>query len=88
MGGLPEVNIDGVTGFLNDVGDVQKMSENAISLLSDEDKLDQFKINARRESQKFDIQKIVPQYEVLYENLLKKVRISPEVGKEISFKSE
>ncbi|MDT0650723.1 N-acetyl-alpha-D-glucosaminyl L-malate synthase BshA [Autumnicola edwardsiae] len=74
-GGLPEVNIDGVTGFLNDVGDIKKMSENAISLLSDEAKLDKFKENARRESQQFDIQKIVPQYEALYQNLLKKDKV-------------
>ena len=69
-GGLSEVNIDGVTGYLSEVGDVNQMSENAIKLLSDNEKLEQFKENAFIHSQKFDLPNILPLYECLYEKLL------------------
>ena len=69
-GGLSEVNIDGVTGYLSEVGDVKQMSENAIKLLSDNEKLEQFKENAFIHSQKFDLPNILPLYECLYEKLL------------------
>jgi len=68
-GGLSEVNIDGVTGYLSKVGDVKEMSENAIKLLSDNEKLEQFKENAFIHSQKFDLPNILPLYECLYEKL-------------------
>jgi glycosyltransferase involved in cell wall biosynthesis len=35
-GGLPELNIEGVTGFLKDIGDVEGMAERAIYILEDE----------------------------------------------------
>jgi len=69
-GGLPEVNIEGVTGYLSEVGDVKQMSENAIQLLSDNEKLEQFKENAFIHSQNFDLPNILPLYECLYEKLL------------------
>ena len=69
-GGLSEVNIDGVTGYLSEVGDVKQMSENAIKLLSDNKKLEGFKENAFIHSQKFDLPNILPLYECLYEKLL------------------
>lgn len=69
-GGIPEVNIEGVSGFLSNVGDVEEMSKNAIYILSDETRLKQFKENAKKESRKFDIQNIVPQYEAIYERTL------------------
>ena len=69
-GGLSEVNIDGVTGYLSEVGDVKQMSENAIKLLADNEKLEQFKENAFIHSQKFDLPNILPLYECLYEKLL------------------
>ncbi|MDB5009812.1 MAG: bshA, partial [Mucilaginibacter sp.] len=45
-GGLPELNLDGVTGFLKDVGDVQGMADSAIYILEDEGRLATFKENA------------------------------------------
>jgi len=69
-GGLSEVNIDGVTGYLSEVGDVKQMSENAIKLLLDNEQLEQFKENAFIHSQKFDLPNILPLYECLYEKLL------------------
>ena len=68
-GGLSEVNIDDVTGYLSEVGDVKQMSENAIKLLSDNEKLKEFKENAFIHSQKFDLPNILPLYECLYEKL-------------------
>ena len=65
-GGLGEINIDGVTGFTAPVGDVAKMSKNAIELLQDETKLKAFKHNALKEAKLFDIHHIIPKYEELY----------------------
>ena len=69
-GGIPEVNIDGVTGYLSNVGNIADMAQNAIRILQDDDTLNTFKKNAKREARKFDIQNIVPLYEELYEKVL------------------
>ena len=68
-GGLPEVNVEGVTGYLSEVGNIKQMSKNAIQLLLDNDKLEKFKENAFVHSQKFDLPNILPLYECLYEKL-------------------
>jgi N-acetyl-alpha-D-glucosaminyl L-malate synthase BshA len=69
-GGIPEVNVQGVSGFLSDVGDVDDMTKNALYILSDKNRLETFKADARKESLKFDLHKIVPQYEAVYEDTL------------------
>lgn len=69
-GGLPEINEHGVTGFMSNIGDIESMSSFAIDLLSDEQKLSQFKSNAYEQAKKFDIQNIVPKYEKLYNRFL------------------
>jgi len=66
-GGLPEVNLDGKTGFLSDVGDVDEMAKNAIYILEDENRLNEFKDKALAFSKNFTIKKILPQYEKLYD---------------------
>ncbi|WP_445957127.1 N-acetyl-alpha-D-glucosaminyl L-malate synthase BshA [Yeosuana sp.] len=71
-GGIPEVNIQGVTGFLSNVGDVDDMTKNALYILSDNKRLETFKANARKEALKYDLHKIVPQYEAIYEDTLSK----------------
>ncbi len=71
-GGIPEVNSHGVSGFLSHVGDVEDMTKNALHILSDEDRLQTFKDNARKEALKFDLHAIVPQYEAIYEDTLTK----------------
>ena len=68
-GGLPEVNIDGKTGYLSDVGDVNKMANDTIDLLKDADKLNQFKNNALAHAKTFDLPNILPQYEAVYKEL-------------------
>lgn len=70
-GGLPEVNLYGKTGFLSDVGEIDEMANNAIYILEDEDRLNQFKDKALSFSKNFTIEKILPQYEELYELVTK-----------------
>ncbi len=65
-GGLPEINLQGITGYLADVGDVETMSKEAIGLLNNSAKLKQFKENAFQQALRYDIKNIVPQYEKLY----------------------
>jgi N-acetyl-alpha-D-glucosaminyl L-malate synthase BshA len=69
-GGIPEINIEGATGFLSEVGDVEEMAENAIKILVDEQTLSKFKSNALNQAKRFDIQKVLPQYESYYEEVL------------------
>ena len=69
-GGLPEINIEGETGYLADVGDVETMGIKAIELLSDENKLKTFKAKAAAHAKQFDIDTIVPRYEALYNRFL------------------
>ncbi len=70
VGGLPEININGVTGFLSKVGDIANMSAQAISILENEATLKKFKHAAALQAKKFDIHNIVPQYEALYNRFL------------------
>jgi N-acetyl-alpha-D-glucosaminyl L-malate synthase BshA len=66
-GGIPEVNNHGVTGFLSEIGAIDDMAKNAIAILENDETLEAFKKNATREAHKFDIQKVVPLYEEVYE---------------------
>lgn len=70
-GGIPEVNIDGVSGYLANVGDVDTMSAKAIDILKDDATLEKFKENAFNVASKFDIVHILPLYEDLYEKAFK-----------------
>ncbi|WP_416443967.1 N-acetyl-alpha-D-glucosaminyl L-malate synthase BshA [Leeuwenhoekiella sp. A16] len=70
-GGLGEVNVEGVSGYLNEIGDLEGMAANAISILQDDDTLARFKKQARAEARKFDIDAIVPMYEEVYLKALK-----------------
>ncbi|HEV2353565.1 MAG TPA: N-acetyl-alpha-D-glucosaminyl L-malate synthase BshA [Puia sp.] len=69
-GGLPEIAVQGETGFLDAVGDIQEMSQHAIQILEDEATLKRFKDNALAHAKNFDIHRIVPQYEALYNHFL------------------
>ena len=70
-GGLPEVNEEGVSGYLCPIGDVKAMAEKAIYILEDKTRLAQFKQNARKVAARFDEEKIIPMYEALYYNAIK-----------------
>ncbi|WP_310381315.1 N-acetyl-alpha-D-glucosaminyl L-malate synthase BshA [Flavobacterium sp.] len=71
-GGLPEVNFDGVSGYLSEVGNTVEMAENALKILKNTAILKQFKDNALSVAKQFDIKNILPLYEELYETALKK----------------
>ncbi len=69
-GGLPELNVQGVTGFLSDVGDVEDMAHNAIHILQEDERLAQFKENALSRAKEFELSKILPLYEQYYKEVL------------------
>ena len=69
-GGLPEVNFDGVSGYLSDVGSIDEMAQNAIKILSNIDTLNTFKENALSVAKQFDIKNILPLYESLYQKAI------------------
>lgn len=74
-GGLPEVNINGFSGYLSDVGNTDEMAQNGIKILSDVQVLEQFKKNAQQTAYRFDIHNIIPLYENLYHEVLEKFKI-------------
>ncbi len=65
-GGLAELNIDGVTGYVADVGDVNTMSERALDILKDDATLEAFRERAFSHAQQFNIDAIIPEYENIY----------------------
>lgn len=69
-GGLPEININGYSGYMSNVGDTADMANNAIAILRDETTHLKFKANALKQAKKFDISNIVPQYEELYKRVI------------------
>jgi N-acetyl-alpha-D-glucosaminyl L-malate synthase BshA len=69
-GGISEVNKQGVSGFLSNVGDIDDMVKNALFILKDDSILAKFKINAKEEAKQFDIHKIVPYYEAIYKEAM------------------
>lgn len=73
-GGIPEVNEDGVTGYVLPVGDVKGMAEKAIQLLKNSSQMIQFKENAKNQAVKFDKKNILPMYEDLYLSVLEKAK--------------
>lgn len=74
IGGIPEVNIEGVTGYLSDIGDIDSMADNAISILSNENKLATMRANALEHARSFNIENILPQYEAFYQRVIDKVK--------------
>jgi N-acetyl-alpha-D-glucosaminyl L-malate synthase BshA len=64
-GGLPELNIQGGTGFLSNVGDIEDMTRKALFVL-DKNNLPRFKENALKRAKEFDISRILPLYESYY----------------------
>lgn len=73
IGGLPEVNIDGKTGYLCDVGDIQGMADRVLSILEDPETHQEFRCAAFEHAKTFDIQNILPVYEDYYKEIIQKV---------------
>ncbi|MCU7614110.1 N-acetyl-alpha-D-glucosaminyl L-malate synthase BshA [Chryseobacterium sp. GMJ5] len=76
-GGIPEVNIQGETGFLAEIGNVEAMSNYTIKLLSNEELLTQMKINAKQQAIKFDLQNVLPIYEEMYKTTIENFKGVP-----------
>jgi N-acetyl-alpha-D-glucosaminyl L-malate synthase BshA len=70
-GGLPELNVQGVTGFLSPVGDIEDMTRKALFVL-DKNNLPKFKESALKRAKEFDITQILPIYEEYYQRILEK----------------
>lgn len=73
-GGLPELNVEGVTGYLRDIGDIDGMAERAIYILEDAERLAQFKDNALARAKEFDLAKILPLYENYYIEVVERAK--------------
>jgi N-acetyl-alpha-D-glucosaminyl L-malate synthase BshA len=70
IGGLPEVNIEGETGFLCDLGDIDTMTERAAQILTDEALHSRMAAASREQAEtRYDIRQIVPQYEAYYDEI-------------------
>ena len=74
-GGLPELNIDGYCGYMSNVGDVEDMALKSISILENDEVLHQFKENAFKRAQDFDLKKILPIYVDYYNTIIEKQKV-------------
>lgn len=70
-GGLPEVNIQGKTGFLTNVGDVDGMAKFTLEILTNGDLCAEMRINARKRAEEFSLENILPMYMKVYEDVIK-----------------
>jgi N-acetyl-alpha-D-glucosaminyl L-malate synthase BshA len=77
-GGIPEVNVHGVTGYLTEVGDVESMAAFSLELLRDEMKLAQFKQQAYDHALEFSIDNILPLYEEAYQQALDQITVQSQ----------
>jgi N-acetyl-alpha-D-glucosaminyl L-malate synthase BshA len=73
-GGISEVNIDGVSGYLADIGDVDTMVVRAIELLSNDELHSQFKKQAKQQASKFSLEKIIGKYETIYSDAVASIQ--------------
>ena len=71
-GGLPELNVNGETGFLKETGDIDGMAQDAIYILEDPDRLNTFKENALARAKQFDLSLILPKYESYYNEVIER----------------
>ena len=75
-GGMPELNLDGVTGFTSNVGDIEDMAEKAYHILKDDQTLNVFKQNALKRASDFDINVILPRYENYYQSVIQNFTVA------------
>ena len=69
-GGIPEVNVHGVSGYVSEIGDVDDMAKNALKILESTETLDRFKAQAFDLAHRYDIDKVLPLYEEVYKSVL------------------
>ena len=75
-GGIPELNVEGVTGFMTAVGDVEALAERCVYILEDEERLKQFKENALERAKEFDLSLILPLYEDYYREVIERAKVT------------
>ena len=75
-GGLPELNIDGVTGFMSEVGNIESMAKQAIYILEDGERLKKFKEAALNRAKEFELSLVLPLYEHYYREIIEVVNKS------------
>ncbi|MBS4027574.1 MAG: N-acetyl-alpha-D-glucosaminyl L-malate synthase BshA [Ignavibacteriales bacterium] len=77
VGGVPELIVAGETGFMSNVGSIEKMANNVMLLLTNEERRKLFGKNALKRAQTyFDIKTIIPKYEQFYEKVLNNSKIT------------
>ena len=72
IGGIPEVNVEGETGYMLDVHDIDGMAEKSIHILEDDERLNRFKQNAYKHALKYKITAVAPMYVECYEQSINK----------------
>jgi N-acetyl-alpha-D-glucosaminyl L-malate synthase BshA len=70
-GGIPEVNVQGKTGFLTNVGDVDGMAKFALEILTNDELCAEMRINARKRAEEFSLENVLPMYMKVYEEVIK-----------------
>src|SRR5690606_16811632 len=76
VGGIPELVVNGVSGFMSNVGDVDDMAKNALYILEDCDRLNTFKHAALERAKEFELSLILPKYEAYYKEILENNRVT------------
>jgi len=71
-GGLPELNVNGKSGYVCEVGDTDTMTEKALHILKDEN-LPSFKEEALKRAKEFEVSNVLPMYEKMYNEVASKV---------------
>ena len=77
-GGIREVNVHGVTGYLSTIGDVETMANYSLTLLQNPELHEQFRKNAYARAKDFSIDIIVPKYEEVYQRALASIKKGKE----------
>lgn len=76
VGGISEIIVDGVNGYLVEPRSAEQIAEKAIKLFSDEDLLKKFGKNARKKAEEFTIEKYAENIEKIYKDLLNKYKLN------------
>lgn len=74
VGGLPGLNIDGETGYVCKLGDVDAMADRAVALLSDENLLKRMRESARKRAEDFEQDRVIGQYEAYYVRIMESLK--------------
>lgn len=79
VGGLPELNLDGKTGYVCKLEDVDGMADRAVAILSNEELLSSMRLEARKQAERFELDAIVSQYESYYIEVVETLRRKADV---------